>query len=257
LFEQARVLVNGCRSFALIFAVGFAGNSVWSSPTGALELSHSCFDEGPSLSCVRNVIDGELGTEPTGEVVDQVVRSEPVYGLLEKLAETLGYRGGEDDLKDLKQRSLQLKQEPAQHSAAIAALDNAIASNDAEIRSAISTQRLALAASPDTNIYSDFVQQKLVFLSSTGATFYDRGPFEIPRRLLLANALESSYFLQRASGNEDKSLLYKEIMLLDEVLERIENDDFRYLPTVTRRPKALQKKWYSVLEGKHFICSWR
>jgi hypothetical protein len=211
--------------------VGFA------SPTLALELSHSCFDEGPSLSCVRKVIDAEIGTKPTNEVV----LGEPVYSLLQKLAEELGYRGALDDLDDLKRRSSELKQEPAEHRVAIAALDNAIASHVDEIRPAISTQRLASEAAPGTNIYSAFVRQKLDFLSSKRATFYDHGPFEIPRRLLLANALESSYFLKRASGNEDKGLLYEEITLLDEVLERVTNPEYRYLPIVNREPQTSQK----------------
>jgi hypothetical protein len=237
LSERTRVASSVSGSFAPILAVGLGVYIFWLSPTAALEVSHSCFDEGPSLSCVRKVIDAETGTRPTNEVVV----GEPIYTLLEKLAEELGYRGGLDDLDDLKQRSLELKRDPAEHRVAITALDNAIASNADEIRPAISTERLASATTPGTNIYSAFVQQKLGFLSSDRATFYDRGPFEIPRRLLLANALESSYFLNREAGNEDKSLLYKEISLLDEVLERVTDPKYSYLPIVNREPQALQK----------------
>jgi hypothetical protein len=63
-----------------------------------------------------------------------------------------------------------------------------------------------------------YVQRKLKFLGDTSRVeFYDRGPFELAWRSLLANSLEESYFLTKNSGIADRSKLQRETQVLDEL----------------------------------------
>jgi hypothetical protein len=150
------------------------------------------------------------------------------------MAETEDYGGALGDIDKIKKWSSELKRrDPVANGEAIAALDNAIASYKNELRPSVSTRAAARealnagreaisvadAAKPapgsDTNIYPLFVRRKLAFLNSKNAEFYDRGPFEIVRRLLLANSIEESYFLDKGAGIPGSDKLRREIEIID------------------------------------------
>jgi hypothetical protein len=168
----------------------------------------------------------------------EAVLNPPLRGLFQKLADTEGYSGSQNDLDKLKSWSSQFKQrDPAANRDVIAILDNAIASHEGEIRTAISTVAAAKSAHvfQGANIQPLFVNRKLAFLDSVKADFYDRGPFDVPLRVLLANALEERYFLQRSSGSADEALLRKEITKIDELLDRYtDRAKYNYL-TISQR----------------------
>jgi hypothetical protein len=156
--------------------------------------------------------------------------SEPVHGYLVKLAESVGYEGLKSDLEKLKDRSTILKHEPVKNRDTIALLDDAIASHSGELRSAVSYRALATQVSPGTDVFPRFVNQKLGFLNSDRAKFYDSGPFEMARRSLLAGALENEYFLDATRGLRKPETLYQELAIIEEVLERLNSPQYAYLP---------------------------
>jgi hypothetical protein len=180
-----------------------------------------------TLRCVTQLIEGL----PKGDPIAKPILTEPVLGYLQKLTETHGYSGSEDDLNILKDYSLALKSDPIGNRAAIAVLDSAIAYHINEMVPSLSTQALAKASSPGTDIYPAYIKQKLAYLNSERATFYDRGPYELTRRYLLASALESQYFVDRRAGHADLDMVRKELKVLDEILHRLNNSaEYGYIP---------------------------
>jgi hypothetical protein len=177
------------------------------------------------LGCIRSLIDGTQKANPTGDSF----LAEPVRGLLEKLAKAEGYQGTATDLDELKRWSLDLKRDPMSNRNAIAVLDNAIASHSSEIRVAVSTRTTAKNVDPGTNVHPEFVRQKLAFLTSEKAKFYDRGPFEVVRRSLLATAFEEAYFLEWRDGKSDNVNLRNAIQVVDELLARYNSREYDYL----------------------------
>jgi hypothetical protein len=169
------------------------------------------------LACVGTMVE----TLPTN---GRAILAEPLHGYLNTLAQKESYSGALADLQKLKDSSANLKAlDPLLNRDAITALDNAIASHNGEIRAAVSFRGAAQQAlhekrSPGTNIHRLYVQRKLSFLDTSRAEIYDRGPFEIARRSLLANALEESYFLDRS-----RSKLEKEIQVLNELQSVYDN----------------------------------
>jgi hypothetical protein len=176
------------------------------------------------LSCVRSYF--EQSEAPKETVFPDWVKSN-----LQKLAHANGYLGSANDLNVLKQRSIELKRDPYTNLEAISILDSAIAAYVDEIGPAVSTQRLAKIRDIGTDVYPEFIKQKLEFLGSERPKFYDGGPFEIVWRSLLATTLESSYFLKQKAGEDDKELLRREIRVLDEILNRRRSEtEYKYLP---------------------------
>jgi hypothetical protein len=161
--------------------------------------------------------------------LSQRVSDEPIRGYLKTLSGRVGYKGESGDLEDLQHFSTVLKTDPNGNRKAIAALDDAIASYAGELRTAMSVSQLAASQNPGTDIYPLFVPQKLHFLDSDRAKFYDKGPYEIIVRSLLAGALEADFFLNRQSAVTDPMKLQREITVLDEVLERRSNVGDQYL----------------------------
>jgi hypothetical protein len=201
----------------------------WSNLALAQQASPCTVQDTPSenlLGCVRSLLENN----------EKDVLSEQVQGLLRKLAETSGYRGEISDLNELKRRSVELKRDPYAHHEAINLLDSAIASHVDEIGPAVSAQALAQLSEIGTDIYAKFVRQKLTFLGSEKAKFYDGGPFEIVWRSLLASALESQYFLEQKTGEGDKRNLRTAIQTLDEIIDRRTRPEYAYL---TNRQSAL------------------
>jgi hypothetical protein len=99
-----------------------------------------------------------------------------------------------------------------------------------EIGPAVSTQRLAKIRDIGSDIYPEFVRQKLEFLGSERPAFYDGGPLEIAWRSLLVTSLESQYFLEQKAGNGDRELLRRAIRVLDEILIRRRSEtQYKYL----------------------------
>jgi len=147
---------------------------------------------------------------------------------LRKLAQTNGYDGLSADLDVLKQRSAELKRDPNTNREAISLLDSAIASHVDEIGPAVSTQGLANVRDVGTDIYPEFIRQKVRFLGSEKAKFYDGGPFEITWRSLFVSALESEYFLNDKTIDADKKTLRRAIEVLDEILVRRRGPDTKY-----------------------------
>jgi hypothetical protein len=177
------------------------------------------------LSCVRHYLDHAQSDAPKEPLFPDWVK-----GVLGKLAHANGYLGSASDLNILKQRSTELKRDPYTNLESISLLDSAIAAYADEIGPAISTQRLAQIRDIGTDIYPEFIQQKLDFLGSERPKFYDGGPFEIVWRSLWASSLESEYFLEQKAGNDDKELLRSAIRVLDEVLLRRRSEtQYKYL----------------------------
>ena len=191
--------------------------SLW-SPAVLSQQAFPCTSEAIAsaqvLSCVAGyLVDADNKTAPP----------DWVKTLLRKLAQKNGYDGSSSDLAVLKQQSARLKRDPNANREVISLLDRAIASYVDEIGPAVSTERLAKASDLGADIYPKFIEQKLKFLSSERARFYDGGPFEIAWRSLLVGSLESEYFLQE---NPDK--LRRAIQVLDEILIRRRGPDSQY-----------------------------
>jgi hypothetical protein len=203
----------------------------WPVIAGAQSIALPCEYDPQSdelLRCVIALIETVEKKTPTA----QAILNDQVLTVLQRLADFQSYRGAASDLNELKRRSTDLKLDPKSNRIAIIALDSAIAAHVDEIGPAVSTQALAKEANVGTDIYPRFVEQKLTFLGDEKKVeFYDRGPFEIVRRTLLANALESSYFLE---GQSDKGKLEKEIRILDETLDRLRSPEYDY---IERRPQ--------------------
>ncbi len=140
------------------------------------------------------VAEAMQGTSPRDSVL-----GEPLTGYLHTLAERQGYQGENGDLDRLKGYSTALKTDPNGNMAAIAALDDAIASYAGELRIAVSVTRLAASEKPGTDIYPQLIKQELDFFRSDRAKFYDKGPFELTIRGLYAAALEGDFFLRKAT----------------------------------------------------------
>jgi len=218
--------------FAVCLAAGFVGLSVglWPAATIAQRLGGSCAAEESRLedffACVVTLI-SNTWKETSSE---QATRAEPLREHLTKLAQSPGYKGAVSHLDELKRLSIALKHDPASNRELILLLDNAIASHETELRPAMSTQRLADASDPSIDIYPAFVRQKLSFLGSAKARFYDRGPFEIAWRSLYASALESEYFIEQNVERRDKAKLWEAIRVLDEIHARRTGPEYAYLP---------------------------
>jgi hypothetical protein len=217
------------RWVAVACTIGYGACATWPVASAAEEDRAPCtrFEVMSEnfLGCVRALIEISEKEKPIG----QVVLAEPIHGYLVNLADTQGYHGAMSDLDELKRRSTTLKLDPVINRASIVALDNAIASHVDEIRPAVSTKTLAAHAKPGTNIYRPFVEQKLAFLDSNKIRFYDRGPFEATVRALLANALESTYFLEGGVGKANDAILRREMQILDELLTRVKDPQYSYL----------------------------
>lgn len=193
-------------------------------PTAAMRAGNQLSPED-LLTCARRSLEAADGSAS----VAQTVLEQPLNGYLSKLAETHGYRGAAGDLDVLKRRSTKLKNDALANRNAITVLDKAIASQINEIRPALSTSALADSSLPGVDIYRQFIRQKLDFLDSEQAKFYDRGPFEISRRSLLASSLESEYFLKQEAGNTDANTLRRALRLVEEVLDRLILPEYSYL----------------------------
>src|SRR5262249_26116221 len=111
------------------------------------------------------------------------------------------------------------------NASAIALLDNAIASAAGQIREKMSIEELAARSKVGDNIYPQFVKQKLNFLDSPEGQFYYRGVFELETMELLANALESTYFLDRSDQNK----LVRELKLIDDIFLRMKDEKYNYI----------------------------
>jgi hypothetical protein len=192
------------------------------------------------LSCVIAQIDAAERMKS----IAPALLEEPLRSYLKVLSQSLGYQGAPNDLERLKSISTELKRDPRPNRDAIANLDAAIAANHDELGPSVSTRALATSAKAGTNIYRPFIQQKLAFLDSPKATFYDRGPYEITRRSLLANSIESEFFLEKQAGNLDKSKLRKEISILDEIVARLTEPQFDYLIIPQRTSRINSNKFW-------------
>jgi hypothetical protein len=216
-------------SFALTMGILLSIQTCLWSGQAATEQIARCATESLQpdelLGCVARLI-GELEKSKS---LQQAILDEQVQLSLRKMASIGEYRGGPDDLKELKRRSIELKRDPVANREAISLLDSAIASHVDEIGPALSTKTLAAKNDPGTNIYPQFVWQKLTFLSSEKAKFYDQGPFEIIWRSLLVTTLESQYFLKQKPGNDNKELLHDAIRVLDEILDRRRRPEYAYI----------------------------
>lgn len=147
----------------------------------------------------------------------------------------------------LKDYSIALKRDPVANKEAILLLDDAIASHANEIRPAISNRALASRSEPGSDIFAAFTKQKLDFLGSESMKFYDRGPFEITWRTLLASTLEAQYFLDQRAGAGDPANLRKTIETLEQILERRISPDYAYLSGRERYTRSDQFWLASVL----------
>jgi hypothetical protein len=228
--------------FALL-ALGFA-----CLPSSAGPTANVCGDIASLdfLRCVGELIDA-------AKAAGQDRLSGRLRDVLIHMAETEGYGGSESNIEKIKAWSKELKDhDPVSNGETIAALDNAIASYKDELRPAVSTLAAArealdagtdranadkLAPGPDTNIHPLFVRRKLAFLGAKKAEFYDHGPFEIVRRLLLANSIEESYFLDKAAGIADFGKLRRELQIVGD-LQNLYEKPPSYL---TIRQERLQK----------------
>ena len=177
--------------------------SLW-SPSALTQQIFPCGAEvsppAELLSCVKEY---SVGTQ--NDASKRTVFPDWAKAILRKLAQTNGYNGSSSDLAVLKQQSAELKRDPNTNREMISLLDSAIASHVDEIGPAVSTHRLAKVSDLGTDIYPKFIRQKLEFLGSEKARFYDGGPFEIAWRSLFVSSLESEYFLkEKAIDGEDR-----------------------------------------------------
>jgi hypothetical protein len=234
--QLGRTLTSGCLLgvVAIALCVGADGEKASGACASMNPMS------GPYLACVRAEIEAAERTKP----LEQALLEDPLRSDLQALNRSLDYQGSEDDLAELKRRSTDLKRDPRLHRHAIALLDAAIASSHGELGPAISTKQLATSATTGTNIYKPFIQQKLAFLGSSKAKFYDRGPYEITARSLLANTIEANYFLERQAGNRDDAKLQKEISVLDEVNARLTDPQFDYIDVPQRASRVNSNKFW-------------
>ena len=170
-----------------------------------------------------------IAQAPRGKSLSEILSDEPIRGYLQTLANKSGYHGEGGDLDVLKHFSADLKTDPNGNREVIAALDDAIASYAGEIRTEVSLTQLAATEEPGTDIYPLFIRQRLHFLGSEGVKFYDKGPFEIIVRNLLASTLESQFFLDRENGILDVAKLEREVAVLSEILERRDRPELQYL----------------------------
>jgi hypothetical protein len=224
-----RVLLRRLYLALAIYVVG------WTAPPEARSQQVACLPEtGDLLHCVRGLVDG-LRRESSSDPLTLIKRlREP----LEALARKEGYDGLDGDLEELKRLSLELKaSNKVANYEAISLLDNAISSNVREIRPALSWRALATKAEPGTNIQPAFVQQKLDFLKSPKAAFYDNGPFDLVRRTLLAGAIEDRYFLERSLGKDGRSDLLEEASVIEDLIGRLQNPSYDYLLRAQDRVK--------------------
>ena len=160
-------------------------------PAWAGDTVGHCDDNDELLKCAIGIItqlERNLST-------DAAVHDERVGRYLAMLADKVGYSASPEDILELKRRSLDLKRLPQENATAIAALDNAIASAAGEIRESMSIEKLASRSEVGSNIYPEFLRQKLEFLDSDKGRFYYKGVFELEVLELLANSLEGEYFL--------------------------------------------------------------
>lgn len=209
------------------------------SISGAAAGSLNPCPENPKSSefvhCTRTILETLNAMSVVGAVV-----SDPLRGLLQAMANSSGYKGNKDDVDLFKRTSMALKGDPIRNGPAIAILDNAIASDITEIRPALSISRLVAEATPGTDIYQLFLQQKLTYLSSDEARFYDKGPFDLVRRTVLAGALEGAFFEKKKDGVSAPELLRKELVVLDEIEDRLTTDRYGYLPAASVQPRNMQ-----------------
>jgi hypothetical protein len=211
---------------SLVVPATFLYVSLWPT-SGLTQQIFPCDAEGSPpaelLSCVKG-----YSESMQNEASKQTVFPDWVKAILRKLAQTNGYNGSSSDLDALKQRSTELKRDPNTNRETISLLDSAIASYVDEMGPAVSTQGLAKVSDLGTDIYPKFIQQKLGFLGSEKARFYDGGPFEIAWRSLLVSSLESEYFLEEKTVDDAKDKLRRAIGVLDEILVRRRGPDTKY-----------------------------
>jgi hypothetical protein len=190
---------------------------------------------GDLLRCVANRVRAAS---------DQDIADEPLRVYLQKLAETPGYGGTSNDLEELKNRSLKLKTDPVTNRLSIAALDNAIASYVDELRAGVSYKALTARASPGADIYPDFVRQKVNFLGSQQAEFYNLGPFELTRRALWASSLEAGYFIASEKGVHNREVLRKAIDILHSVREGLASSKYQFLSASQRSRSQINSYFF-------------
>lgn len=212
------------------------GVMAWSmSATVRGQPAPTCSDVSDDLllRCVRGLVEAfrKEGSSPA-------IFSTRLRPGLELLADKEGYSGSDSDLDELKRLSLELKAaNKIANYDSISILDNAISSHIGEIRPALSWQAIATKAPPGTNIQPAFVQQKLDFLRSSKASFYDNGPFDLVRRSLLAGAFEDHFFLERSSGKDGRADLLSELSVVDDLIGRLENPEYDYLLKAQHKAK--------------------
>jgi hypothetical protein len=197
------------------------------------------------LHCVVGQIDT---LESRGTPIEKAATQSPLNGFLDELGRSLGYTGAQSDVDALKSRSSALKQaDPGKNWDAIVGLDYAISSHVTEIGPAVSTHALSSQSeNVGKDIFEKFVRQKLSFLGSDSLTFYDRGPFEITAHSLLANSLESKYFLDRehSPGSADASTLRKEMAILDDIYKRYTDNQHDYLPRNDQQSRTNSNRFW-------------
>ena len=177
----------------LMWLVVGLGLLSWSSP-GIPEEAESDCNVGMESKALVGCVGGLIRKLESTSASNQLTFEKALSPFLQKLAQTFGYYAAPQDLAQLKRLSRTLKSNPLENCDAIAILDRAVASNENEIGPAVSPKPLAARATPGDDIYAPFTNQKLSFLTSERADFYDGGPFELTWRYLLVGALESKIF---------------------------------------------------------------
>lgn len=193
-----------------------------------------CRPESPELlSCVAGQLRG----------IKDVDAARPMISRLREALDALGskdnYGGEVTDVNELKRVSKLLKiADKDKNYDEIAFLDEAIGSYTNEIRTALSPRTAMAGAQPGADIHDRFVQQKLEYLKSDkAAQDYDDGPFDLARRGLLAGAMEDSYFLERSKGQDGKNLLNNELNIINDIVARLERDQYKTLLSKQNRDK--------------------
>jgi hypothetical protein len=215
-----RTLLFRIRTVLATVAIG------WSAEVSSQQAAICSSESNDLLRCARGLID-DLRREGAN---DPVILTQRLREPLEALASKESYDGSASDLNELKRLSSDLKvANKVTNYEAISLLDNAIASYASEIRSALSWRAIALKAEPGADIHAPFVSQKLDFLKSSKAAFYDDGPFDLVRRSLLAGALEDHYFMERSVGKDDRTDLLDELNIINDLINRYQNPEYDHL----------------------------
>ncbi len=142
-------------------AIGWAQKTLNSPQCDTSKLLQNQFQED-FVHCVAS----SLEDGATAGIVSDTVLRPPLDGYLSALSHALAYQATPGDINKIKGWSQLLKSDPVRYRAAIAKLDNAIASELHELRPSLSMKLLVARLKPPagTNIYPEFIQQKLEFL---------------------------------------------------------------------------------------------